>query len=54
MTVDGSDPLLSTLAEGMVLVTESSATPSEVHALVETLSQQVPARLYGTLSVPRA
>jgi hypothetical protein len=35
-------------------VTESSATPSEVHAFVETLSHQVPTRLYGTLSVPRA
>jgi uncharacterized protein involved in exopolysaccharide biosynthesis len=54
VTVPGGDPLLATLAEGMVLVTESSASPSEVHAFVESLNQQAPARLYGTLSVPRA
>ncbi|MBO0700183.1 MAG: hypothetical protein J2P46_17420, partial [Zavarzinella sp.] len=54
VTVPDGDPLLATLAEGMVLVTESSASPSEVHAFVENLSHQVPTRLYGTLSVPRA
>jgi hypothetical protein len=54
VTVPDGDPLLATLAEGMVLVTEASASPSEVHAFVETMSHQVPTRLYGTLSVPKA
>jgi uncharacterized protein involved in exopolysaccharide biosynthesis len=54
VTLDGGDPMLATLAEGMVLVTEASASPSEVHAFVESLNQQAPARVYGTLSVPRA
>jgi uncharacterized protein involved in exopolysaccharide biosynthesis len=49
-----SEPLLATLAEGMVLVTETSADPMEVHAYLDTLCQQVSARLYGTLSVPKA
>jgi uncharacterized protein involved in exopolysaccharide biosynthesis len=48
------DPLLAMLAEGMVLVTETSADPVEIHAYLDTLCQQVPARLYGTLTVPRA
>ena len=53
VTLDGSDPMLATLAEGMVLVTESSANLSEVHAYLDALSQQVPTRVYGTLAVPR-
>jgi uncharacterized protein involved in exopolysaccharide biosynthesis len=48
------EPLLAALAEGMVLVTETSANPVEVHAYLDTLCQQVPTRLYGTLSVPKA
>jgi len=52
--LDAGDALLATLAEGMVLVTETSADPVEVHAYLDTLCQQVPARLYGTLSVPKA
>jgi Mrp family chromosome partitioning ATPase len=54
VTLDGSDPMLATLAEGMVLVTESSADLSEVHAYLDALSHQVPTRVYGTLAVPRA
>jgi len=52
--LDAGDALLATLAEGMVLVTETSADPVEIHAYLDTLCQQVPARLYGTLSVPKA
>jgi hypothetical protein len=48
------DPMLAMLAEGMVLVTETSANPVEVHAYLDTLCQQVPARLYGTVAVPKA
>ena len=44
---------LATMAEGMVLVTETAANPVEVHAYLDTLCQQVPARLYGTLAVPK-
>jgi hypothetical protein len=47
-------PLLATLAEGMVLVTETTADPVEVHAYLDTLCQRVPARLYGTLAVPKS
>ena len=54
VTLDGGDSLLATLAEGMVLVTESSANPTEVHAYLETLTHQAPARVYGTLAVPKA
>jgi uncharacterized protein involved in exopolysaccharide biosynthesis len=54
VSLDQGDPLLAMMAEGMVLVTETSANPVEVHAFLDTLCQQVPARLYGTLTVPRA
>jgi uncharacterized protein involved in exopolysaccharide biosynthesis len=54
VSLDGGDPMLATLAEGMVLVTETSANPTEVHAYLETLSHQAPARVYGTLAVPKA
>jgi uncharacterized protein involved in exopolysaccharide biosynthesis len=54
VSLDESDPLLAMMAEGMVLVTESSADPVQVHAYLDTLCQKVPARLYGTLEVPKA
>jgi hypothetical protein len=54
VTLDEDHPLLATLAEGMVLVTETAADPVEVHAYLDTLCQQVPARLYGTLAVPKS
>jgi Mrp family chromosome partitioning ATPase len=54
VSLDRADPILAMMAEGMVLVTETSANPVEVHAFLDTLCQQVPARLYGTLTVPRA
>ena len=54
VTLGDDHPLLATLAEGMVLVTETAADPVEVHAYLDTLCQQVPARLYGTLAVPKS
>jgi uncharacterized protein involved in exopolysaccharide biosynthesis len=54
VTLDDDHPLLASMAEGMVLVTETAADPVEVHAYLDTLCQQVPARLYGTLAVPKA
>ena len=54
VTLEVDHPLLATMAEGMVLVTETAANPVEVHAYLDTLCQQVPARLYGTLAVPKA
>jgi hypothetical protein len=54
VSLEESDPMLAMLAEGMVLVTETSANPVEVHAYLDTLCQQVPARLYGTVAVPKA
>ncbi|HEX3146575.1 MAG TPA: hypothetical protein VHR66_00640 [Gemmataceae bacterium] len=53
VTLEEDHPLLATLAQGMVLVTETAANPVEVHAYLDTLCQQVPARLYGTLAVPK-
>lgn len=53
VTLEADHPLLATMAEGMVLVTETAANPVEVHAYLDTLCQQVPARLYGTLAVPK-
>lgn len=54
VSLDEADPILAMMAEGMVLVTETSADPVAVHAYLDTLCQQVPARLYGTLAVPKA
>jgi hypothetical protein len=54
VTLEADHPLLATMAEGMVLVTETAANPVEVHAYLDTLCQQVPARLYGTLAVPKS
>ncbi len=54
VSLEETDPILAMLAEGMVLVTESSANPIEIHAFLDTLCQQVPARLYGTVAVPKA
>lgn len=54
VSLDDADPILAMMAEGMVLVTETSADPVAVHAYLDTLCQQVPARLYGTLAVPKA
>jgi uncharacterized protein involved in exopolysaccharide biosynthesis len=54
VSLEEGDPMLAMLAEGMVLVTETSANPVEVHAYLDTLCQQVPARLYGTVAVPKA
>lgn len=54
VTLEVDHPLLATMAEGMVLVTETAANPVEVHAYLDTLCQQVPARLYGTLAVPKS
>ena len=54
VTLDGSEPVLANLAEGMVLVTESTAPTADVHAFIESLSKRVAAPLYGTLTVPRA
>jgi capsular polysaccharide biosynthesis protein len=54
VTLESGDSLLATLAEGMVLVTETSANPTEVTAYLQTLSEHAPARVYGTLAVPRA
>ena len=54
VSLQEGDPILAMLAEGMVLVTEASANPVEVHAYLDTLCQQVPARLFGTLGVPKA
>jgi Mrp family chromosome partitioning ATPase len=54
VSLDDADPILAMMAEGMVLVTETSADPVVVHAYLDTLCQQVPARLYGTLAVPKA
>lgn len=48
-----TDPILAMMAEGLVLVTAPAADPVEVHAFLDTLCQQVPARLYGTLTVPK-
>ena len=53
VNLEEDHPLLATMAEGMVLVTETAANPVEVHAYLDTLCQQVPARLYGTLAVPK-
>lgn len=52
--LNAGNALLATLAEGMVLVTETGADPVEIHAYLDTRCQQAPARLYGTLSVPKA
>lgn len=54
VNLDEDHPLLASMAEGMVLVTETAANPVEVHAYLDTLCQQVPARLYGTLAVPKS
>jgi hypothetical protein len=54
VSLEADHPLLATMAEGMVLVTETAANPVEVHAYLDTLCQQVPARLYGTLAVPKS
>jgi hypothetical protein len=54
VNLEEDHPLLASMAEGMVLVTETAANPVEVHAYLDTLCQQVPARLYGTLAVPKA
>jgi hypothetical protein len=54
VNLEEDHPLLATLAEGMVLVTETTADPVEVHAYLDTLCQRVPARLYGTLAVPKS
>jgi capsular polysaccharide biosynthesis protein len=53
LNLEEDHPLLASMAEGMVLVTETAANPVEVHAYLDTLCQQVPARLYGTLAVPK-
>jgi len=53
VNLEEDHPLLASMAEGMVLVTETAANPVEVHAYLDTLCQQVPARLYGTLAVPK-
>lgn len=54
VNLEADHPLLASMAEGMVLVTETAANPVEVHAYLDTLCQQVPARLYGTLAVPKS
>ena len=54
VNLEEDHPLLASMAEGMVLVTETAANPVEVHAYLDTLCQQVPARLYGTLAVPKS
>lgn len=51
--LEDTDPILAMMAEGLVLVTAPAADPVEVHAFLDTLCQQVPARLYGTLTVPK-
>ena len=45
---------VSTPVEVKVLVTDTGADPVQVHAYLDTLCQQVPTRLYGTLTVPKA
>lgn len=54
VTLDGADPVFGHLAEGMVLVAESTAPSADVHAYIESLTKRVSAPLYGTLTVPRA
>jgi len=54
MALDGNDPLLATLAEGLVIVTESSAPPNQIKAYIDHLAEQIPAPVYGALSVPKA
>ena len=54
MALDGNDPLLATLAEGLVIVTESSAPPNQIKAYIDHLAEHIPAPVYGALSVPKA
>ena len=54
MVLDGNDPLLGALAEGLVVVTENNAQPNQIRAYIESLADSVPAPVYGALSVPRA
>ena len=54
MALDGNDPLLATLAEGLVVVTESTAPPNQIKAYIDHLAEQISAPVYGALSVPKA
>ncbi len=54
VTLDSTDQVLPTLADGMVLVAESTAPAKDIHDYIEALTRRVPAPLYGTLTVPRA
>ncbi|WP_157369326.1 hypothetical protein [Zavarzinella formosa] len=54
MELGGNDPLLTALAEGLVLVTESTAPANQIRAYIDHLAEQVPAPVYGALSVPKA
>ena len=53
VTLQDNDPLLPTLAHGLVLVTESNAPPQDISAYIESITRLTPAPVYGTLPVSR-
>lgn len=54
IVLEGNDPLLTALAEGLVIVTENNAQPQQIKAYIDSLAEQVPAPVFGALSVPKA
>jgi hypothetical protein len=54
VNADDEDGLLTTLAEGMVLVSESDSSPEVINAMIASISQQIMAPVYGTIQVPKA
>lgn len=53
MVLDGNDPLLAPLAEGLVVVAENTIMPSQIQAYINNLAEQLTAPVYGALTVPK-